>query len=99
MLAEHIKYLERKAEESGEVGRQEGLQEGRQEGLQEGRQEGRQEGLQKAVIDVLAARFGPVDTGRLGALFAIRDPEQLSALVREAATIESLDGFIEALEA
>ena len=46
-------------------GRREGLEEGRKEGLEEGWKEGRKEGLEEGLaimlLELLAAKFGPVD--------------------------------------
>jgi hypothetical protein len=73
--------------------KQEGLQEGLQKGLQEGLEVGMLRKSKEAVIEILEARFDLVPRSISTAINAIEDLVSLKALLRKAATVESLDRF------
>jgi flagellar biosynthesis/type III secretory pathway protein FliH len=76
-----------------EEGWQEGRQEGRQEGLTEGQQVGRKQACRELILEQLAERFGPLPAGWVEALEQVHEETRLRALVRRAATVESLEQF------
>jgi flagellar biosynthesis/type III secretory pathway protein FliH len=83
-------------------GRAEGHAEGRAEGRAEGHAEGRAEGLargeQRALIQVLAAKFGtPVPPEVVQAIEAQTDPEIFSRWLSHAIAATSLDAFRDAM--
>jgi hypothetical protein len=73
------------------------MQEGWEKGQEEGREEGVQAGVRQSIVGVLQARFGVVPTTAAGRLEQVEDLERLQALLREAATAESLAAFEGAL--
>ena len=72
-------------------------QEAFQEGFQKGRQEGLREVQQDMIAQILAARFTAVPAGVLEQVRALHDLSRLIGLLRIAATVESIDGFAQAL--
>ena len=72
-------------------------QEAFQEGFQKGRQEGLREVQQDMIAQILAARFTAVPAGVLEQVRALDDLSRLIGLLRIAATVESIDGFAQAL--
>ncbi len=88
-----MNLLESVLAESWEEGEAKGLAAGLARGLMEGRAEGRAEGERRAVLRVLARRFGPVPE-RIGERLAeITELPRLEELLDAAVTIESLEAF------
>ena len=85
-------YL-RGRQEGRKEGRKEGQQEGRKEGRQEGRQEGTATGLKLAIIEALAARFGPLPDDIKVELGSIEDTNRLLELIAMASVAESIEAF------
>jgi predicted transposase YdaD len=74
-------------------GRQEGRQEGREEGLQEGVEQGRRDEAIRAILRILARRFGGLPLSLAERLRSISDLATLESFVEEAAVCNNLDAF------
>ena len=76
---------------------------GIKKGLQKGRRQGLQKGLQRgerlSLLTVLESRFASVPPVVRERIAVIEAPEVLTALLRQAATIGSMEEFLEALAA
>ncbi len=86
--------------EGFEEGRKEGLEEGRKQGLLEGRRQAREElmgHLRRCLTAVLQSRFGALSTGVHRQIEELDDPEQIFRLLVQAATVECLEVFPQAL--
>lgn len=79
--------------------REDGRAEGRQEGRQEGRLEGRLEGLRQGLFTVLGLRFGRVPQELTSRLHDVQQAETLADLMEHAREANSLDAFMERVDA
>ena len=80
-------------EQMAEMYEKEGFQKGFQEGFQEGFQKGFQEGRAKAILDILARRFGSVSSEVRQAINRIYDEPVLDSYFNLALDCPSLDEF------
>jgi hypothetical protein len=69
---------------------QRGIEKGLQQGLKEGRQEGRLEARREVLLDILDARFGPLDGRLLTRIRQMESIEELRRLTHLAATAGSI---------
>lgn len=74
-----------------------GWKEGMQKGMQKGMQEGEASGLQSGILGVLRARFGSYVEDIASRLGRINDTDELLQLNVQAATVDSLDTFMQLL--
>ncbi|MCE7875572.1 hypothetical protein DYH09_35125 [bacterium CPR1] len=76
------------------------FEKGYQKGFKEGLEEGREEGLghlRRCLTAVLESRFGALSTGVHRQIQELDDPEKIFRLLVQAATVDSLDVFLQAL--
>ena len=98
----YVTSVERSGIKKGrEQGREQGVRKGRQQGVRKGRQQGvrkgRQQGGQDALLVVLESRFQLVPPDIQEQVRGLQAPEVLTNLTRQAATVDSMDGFVQAL--
>ena len=76
---------------------QEYIQEGIQLGIKQGLEQGRIQTLQEDVLDLLHIRLGRVRPQVVGGITAVSNTETLRQLLREAATAETMEAFVDEL--
>ena len=76
-----------------------GIKQGLQKGLQKGRRQGLRRGERVSLLTVLESRFASVPPVVRERIAAIEVPEVLTVLLRQAATIGSMEEFLEVLAA
>ena len=90
----YVTSVERSGIKKGrEQGREQGVRKGRQQGVRKGRQQGGQD----ALLVVLESRFQLVPPDIQEQVRGLQAPEVLTNLTRQAATVDSMDGFVQAL--
>ncbi len=75
----------------------EGIAKGREEGRAEGIAEGMAKGQIKSVTTLLEIRFGEISATLRNKLLKVQDDERIGALLKLAATCQSLKEFQKAL--
>lgn len=70
---------------------QEGIEKGIEKGIQTGIEKGIEKGKRQSLVQVLEARFGPVDSALIEKVEMIKGAELLDKLFRRALSINSLD--------
>lgn len=77
---------------------QEGLQQGIQQGIQQGLQQGLQQAIREDIVAILDERLGRVPAQIAERIQAISDLALLRKLLRQAATIDAFDDFLQILD-